>query len=64
MGKRIFLYIKDLQTLTGKTYGNCRKEYNQIKDALKKKENQHLTIKEYCDYENISETEVHQSLGI
>lgn len=64
MGKRIFIYIKDLQTLTGKTYKASQNNYQQIKDALKKKSNQHLTIKEYCDYEGISETEVRQSLGI
>ncbi|MGE0638378.1 MAG: hypothetical protein AB7G44_07130 [Bacteroidia bacterium] len=64
MGKRIFLYIKDLQTLTGNTYKSSQVKYQQIKDALGKKANQHITIKEYCEYEGISETEVHQSLGL
>ena len=49
----IFLTVKDLMKLTGNTnYSGCAGIHRTIRDSLgtgKKK----LTIKEYCDYEQI-----------
>jgi len=49
----IFLTIKDLQRLLGfKHYTNASKEFRTLRDILKKK-SKHITIKEYCEYEEI-----------
>ena len=49
----IFLSIKDLQLLLGcDSYYTANKEHLAIRDALNKKTN-HLTIKEYCAYEEL-----------
>jgi len=49
----IFLTIKDLMNLLGcKQYNNAQREHLAIRDSLGKKEKK-LTVKEYCDYEQI-----------
>ncbi len=48
----IFLTIKDLQNLLGcDSYTTANKEHLAIRDALGKTKN--ITIKEYCDYEEL-----------
>jgi|GEM_PF-1270995 len=49
----IFLSIKDLMKLTGNDiYNNAQREHLGIRDALNKKDKK-LTVKEYCEYEQI-----------
>ncbi len=49
----IFLSIKDLQCLLGcKHYSTALRQMQSIKDALGKK-NKHITIKEYCESEDL-----------
>lgn len=61
---RIFLTTSDLQIITGTGYDNCSKIMRTLKDSLGKKSHQHVTIKEYCNYENISESEVLEAIGL
>ena len=50
----IFLSIKDLMRLIGSdSYSSTAKEHVAIRDALSKKKRAKLTIKEYCDYEEL-----------
>ncbi|HRD39400.1 MAG TPA: hypothetical protein PLC65_12270 [Bacteroidia bacterium] len=54
----IFLTIKDLQKLLGTdSYVTANREHLSIRDALGKK-SKHLTIKEYCEYEELDFTYV------
>jgi hypothetical protein len=49
----IFLSIKDLQQLLGcQSYKTANTLHLAIRDALKKK-TKHITIKEYCKYEDL-----------
>lgn len=57
----IFLTVKDLMLLLGITkYENARKKHKQIRDALSTgtRSKRLLTIKEYCDYELVSISEI------
>jgi lysine/ornithine N-monooxygenase len=56
--KRLFLTTSDLQIITGTGYRNAYKIMQRLKDSLSKESHQHVTIKEYCKYEGISEEEV------
>ena len=64
MNTRIFLTVKDLQTLSGKSRSACTRKFQQIKDSLNKASHQQLTIFEYCEYENLSVESIAQVLGI
>jgi hypothetical protein len=49
----IFLTVKDLQRLLGcDNYNTANRHHLAIRDALGKK-SKHLTIKEYCEYEEL-----------
>jgi hypothetical protein len=64
MSNRIFLTVKDLQTLSGKSRSACSRKFQQIKDSLNKSIHQQLTIFEYCEYENLSVQSIAQVLGL
>jgi hypothetical protein len=61
---RLFLTTSDLQIITGTGYRNAYKIMRRLKDSMGKKDHQHITIKEYCDYEGISIQEVAEILKI
>ena len=61
---RIFLNVKDLAILTGKTYLSCWREIQTLKDCLGKKKKQKITIEEYSKYEGISIEEIRKALKI
>lgn len=61
---RIFLTTSDLQIITGTGYRNCLNIMRTLKDSMKKESHQHITIKEYCSYEGIQESEVIEALGL
>lgn len=49
----IFLTVKDLQRLLGcDHYNTANRQHLAIRDALGKK-SRYITIKEYCDYEEL-----------
>lgn len=54
----IFLSVKELMCLTGKsTYKSAQREHQAIRDAIKEGKRK-LTIEEYCDFEKIKKIEV------
>ena len=61
---RIFITVKDLCILTGKTYLSCWREIQTLKDCLGKKKEQKITIEEYSKYEGISINEIRKALNM
>ena len=59
----IFLTVKDLMILTGSnSYQSCARQHKAIRDSIvigKRK----LTIREYCDFEQIAYVEVLECLN-
>jgi hypothetical protein len=60
--KRICIYPKDIQLLTGKSERYARKVVAQIRRYYVKDKYQLLTIKEFCDYMSLEEEEVKEAL--
>ena len=48
--KRICIYTKDVQLITGKSERQARNILMSIKDAYAKKKHQPITIHEFCEY--------------
>ena len=61
---RIYIYPSDVQELSDCSIDKCRTTIRTIKDAQGKKKNQHVTIKEYCNFEGVNEEEVKKALNI
>ncbi len=60
--KRICIYPKDVQCITGKSERYGRKLIREIKNKLGKKSNQYVTVKEFCEYTGLEEEEVNNYL--
>ena len=60
--KRICIYPKDLQVLTGKSERYARKVVAKIRRHYEKDKYQLLTIKEFCDYMGLEEEEVKEAI--
>jgi len=56
--KRIIIYPKDVQVLTGKSERYGRGLIQKIRGHLKKQPHQMISIKEFCDYTGLEEEEV------
>jgi len=50
----IFVSTALMQQLTGKCLVQCQRDMRTMKDALKKKRHQLVTLREYADYWGIS----------
>lgn len=48
--KRVCIYPKDVQRITGKSYRTARLLLLDIKKRLNKQEHQFITIEEFCTY--------------
>jgi DNA polymerase III delta subunit len=46
--KRICIYPKDIQRITGKSYRQSLRLMQKIREQLKKQENELLSIEEFC----------------
>jgi len=60
--KRICIYPKDIQVLTGKSERYARKIVADIRRNYKKNKHQLLSVKEFCDYMGLNEEEVKTNL--
>jgi hypothetical protein len=60
--KRICIYAKDIQMLTGKSERYARKVIAQARHHYAKTKQQLLTIKEFCDYMGLEEEEVKRAI--
>jgi DNA helicase TIP49 (TBP-interacting protein) len=48
--KRICIYPKDVQIITGRSLRYCQELIKHIKMLLNKEKHQTVTIREFCDY--------------
>jgi hypothetical protein len=60
--KRLCIYPKDIQLLTGKSERSARKIIARLKVIHSKERHQLVTVKEFCDYIGMDETEVKKLL--
>lgn len=60
--KRICIYPKDIAIITGKSYRQSLRIYNQIKTNLEKDKNQEVSITELASYLGISVEEVQKTI--
>ena len=52
--KRVCIYPKDIQRITGKSYRQSTRILNQIRKALRKPSNSLVSIEEFCAYTSVS----------
>ncbi len=60
--KRICIYPKDVQLLTGKSERSARKIIARLKLIHSKNKHQLVSVKEFCDYIGLEEMEVKKLL--
>jgi hypothetical protein len=60
--KRICIYAKDIQLLTGKSERYARKVVAEVRQHYSKSKSQLLTIKEFCDFMHLDEQEVKKAI--
>ena len=53
--KRVCIYPKDIQRITGKSYRYSSRMINEIKKELNREKEQFVTIEEFCNYTGISQ---------
>ncbi len=58
--KRLIIYPKDIQRITGKSERYGRQMIRRIKDHLKKDDHHLVTIQEFADYTGLEEDLVNQ----
>ncbi|MDP2089472.1 MAG: hypothetical protein Q8J84_08745 [Flavobacteriaceae bacterium] len=56
--KRVCIYPKDIQLITGKSYRQSTRMLQQIRKELKKEKEHLITIVEFCKYTSINEEHV------
>ena len=62
LNRRISIYPKDIQLITGKSERTSRSIFKKIRISFNKKKGQIVTVKELCEYLGISEEYVIQIL--
>ena len=60
--KRICIYPKDIQRITGRSERYGRLLINRIKIANLKEKSQFVTISEFCKYTGIAEEEIRKHI--
>lgn len=60
--KRICIYPKDVQILTGKSERSARKIIAKLRLIYSKDKHQFISVKEFCDYAGLEEMEVKRLL--
>jgi hypothetical protein len=56
--KRIVIYPKDIQVITGKSYRQSLRFLNRIKEDLNKLDNELVSIEEFCQYTSLKYEQV------
>lgn len=56
------IYPKDVQCITGKSEGACRKLLQRIRKRFNKRPRQLVSFKEFCDYTGLSENDLKDHL--
>ena len=50
VSKRVCIYPKDIQRITGKSYRQSTRILNEIRKSLRKPKNSLVSIEEFCEY--------------
>ncbi len=50
LSKRVCIYPKDIQRITGKSYRQSIRILNEIRKSLRKPKNSFVSIDEFCEY--------------
>jgi len=58
VAKRIVIYAKDVENITGRKERTARKILQSIREKLGKEKNGFVTIGEFCEHTGIKEAEV------
>lgn len=58
--KRLCIYPKDIQRITGKSYRQSLRLFNKIRIELRKNENEFLSIDDFCSYTSLDYEKVMQ----
>ena len=56
--KRLCIYPKDIQRITGKSYRQSLRLLNKIRNDLSKHENEFVSIEEFCHYTSLKYEQV------
>lgn len=51
--KRICIYPKDIERITGKSYKQSARIFKAIKKSLNKLDNEFVTVEEFCQYSGL-----------
>jgi hypothetical protein len=51
--KRVCIYPKDIQRITGKSYRQSIRLHQKMRTDLKKLQNEFLSIEEFCEYTSL-----------
>jgi hypothetical protein len=60
--ERVVIYPKDVHIVTGKSERWARNIIKEIKQTLRKQENQLVSVDEFCSYMGLDNTQVKQQL--
>ena len=58
VAKRIVIYAKDVENITGRKERTARKILQSIREKLGKEKSDFVTIREFCEYTGIMESDV------
>ena len=56
--KRLCIYPKDIQRITGKSYRQSLRLLNKMRNDLNKLENEFVSIEEFCQYTSLKYEQV------
>lgn len=56
--KRMYIYPKDVERITGRKPAYCRNLITMIRLYYGKRKHQGVTVAEYCEYMNVSKEEI------
>ena len=62
ISKRVCIYPKDIQRITGKSYRQSTRILNEIRKSLRKPKNSLVSIGEFCEHTGLKIEEVRGTL--
>jgi hypothetical protein len=61
--KRIVIYTRDIENITGRKRRTCRAILEKIRKRYNKNKEQFITVKEFCEFMKIEEQMVREFLN-
>ncbi|WP_444626257.1 hypothetical protein ACSLMH_03290 [Flavobacterium columnare] len=60
--KRVCIYPKDIERITGLTYRQCNRIINKIKSEYNKPKNGFVSVDEFCQFTGLKYSDIEQHL--